>query len=147
MVYFLKLSVQCSAWQKKAKLLRTNSRTNCQQNSKTVCRKICFLPCWFRKGFKLAGHCFYDCCCNVLTIFLSVTFYCLQNIRWSTGVFGQLDGGTNGGYSPPRRRIWKPRPNHRRTTHWRRRLVPYGLISRYRRPTRCRPPQLDPLSS
>jgi hypothetical protein len=57
------------------------------------------------KGFKLAGHCFYDCCRNVLTIFLSVTFYCLQNIRWSTGVFGRLAGETNGGYSSPRRRI------------------------------------------
>jgi hypothetical protein len=37
-VNFLKLSLQCSAWQKKAKLRRTNSRTNCQQNKKTVCR-------------------------------------------------------------------------------------------------------------
>jgi hypothetical protein len=34
----LKLSVQCSAWQKKAKRRRTNSRTNCQQNSNTVCQ-------------------------------------------------------------------------------------------------------------
>jgi hypothetical protein len=39
-VNFLKLSVQCSAWQKKAKLRRTNSRTNCQQNKITVCREI-----------------------------------------------------------------------------------------------------------
>ncbi len=31
---FLKLSVQC---RKKAKLRRKNSRTNCQQNSNTVC--------------------------------------------------------------------------------------------------------------
>ena len=39
---FLKLSVQCSAWQKKAKIRRTNSRTNCQQNSKTVCHWCVF---------------------------------------------------------------------------------------------------------
>ena len=85
------------------------------------------------------GHCFYDWCRNVLTIFLSVTFYCLQNIRRSTGVFGRLAGRTYGGYSPHRRRIRKPRPNHRR----RQRSVPYGLISRCRRRTRCRPPRLD----
>ena len=89
------------------------------------------------------GHCFYDCCCNVLTIFLSVAFYCLQNIRWSTDVFGRLAGGTYGGYSPPRRRIRNPRPNHRQATRWRQRSVPYGLISRCRRRTRCRPPRLD----
>ena len=89
------------------------------------------------------GHCFYDCCRNVLTIFLSVTFYCLHNIRWSTGVFGRLAGGTYGGCSPPRRRIRKPRPNHRRATRWRRRSVPFGLISRCRRRSRCRPPRLD----
>jgi hypothetical protein len=39
-VNFLKLSVQCSTWQKKAKLCRTNSRTNCQQNKITVCWEI-----------------------------------------------------------------------------------------------------------
>jgi hypothetical protein len=35
-------SVQCSAWQKKAKIRRTNSRTNCQQNSKTVCHCLLY---------------------------------------------------------------------------------------------------------
>jgi hypothetical protein len=39
-VDFLKLSIQCSAWQKKAKLRRTNSRTNCQQNKITVCQRV-----------------------------------------------------------------------------------------------------------
>jgi hypothetical protein len=40
-------------------------------------------------------------------------------------------------------RLRKPRPNHRRATCWRRRSVPFGLISRCRRRTRCRPPRLD----
>ncbi len=42
-VNFLKLFIQGSAWQKKAKLCRTNSRTNCQQNKITVCR--CIFDC------------------------------------------------------------------------------------------------------
>ncbi len=90
------------------------------------------------------GHCFYVCCRNVLTLFLSIIFfYCLQNILWFTGVVGWLAGRTNGWFSPRQRRIRKPRPNHRRATWWRRRSVPYDLISRCRRCPRCRPPRLD----
>ena len=48
-VNFLKLSVQCSAWQKKAKLRRTNSRTNCQQNKITVCH-LCHFIALSRRG-------------------------------------------------------------------------------------------------
>jgi hypothetical protein len=74
----------------------------------------------------------------------SLFFYCLQHILWSTGVFGWLAGRTNDWFSPWWRRFRKPRPNHRRATcSWCRRLVPYGLISRCRRRTRCRPPRLD----
>jgi hypothetical protein len=72
-----------------------------------------------------------------------ITLYCLQSIRWCSGIFGGLAGGSKGGYSPQRRHIQKPRPNHRRATCWRRRSVPYGLISRCRRRPIYRLPRLD----
>ena len=67
----------------------------------------------------------------------------MQNIRWSSGVFGWLAGGKNGGYSPLRRCVQKPHPNHRQATHCHRRSVPYGLISRCRRRPLCRSPRSD----
>ena len=66
--------------------------------------------------------------------------------RTSVGAQAFLVGslvGRFGGYSPQRRRVRKPRPNHRRATRWRRRSVPYGLISRCRRRPLCHPPRLD----
>ncbi len=60
-----------------------------------------------------------------------------------TSIGVQAFCGTNGGYSPHRRRIRKPRPNYRRATRWRQRSVPFGLISRCRRCSCCRPPRLD----
>jgi len=58
-------------------------------------------------------------------------------------LLGWLSGWTNDWISPRWRRFRKPCSNHRRATCWRRRLVPYGLISRCRRCPRCRPPRLD----
>jgi len=90
------------------------------------------------------GHCFYDYCRNVLTIFLPlIFFYCLQHILWSTGGLGWLTGRTNDWISTRWGCFQKHRHNHRRATWWCWHSVPYGLISRCKRRPHCCPPRFE----